>query len=455
MVLSPVFDTMIVFLALIAAADFFLISVLMVPIVILLEATLLRRMLPGTKAIRNAVILNLSTFILGGIIAGIFSGTLTELNDSIHEINPLLISFLLTLVLSILGEGGVLKLLESKISLWHTMRTSSIINLASYTAYGLAVGLLLWGYESADKSQDPGYLLCIVPLACVIALAVLIVANVYYAISQTKHKVVEEEAPIQDQIGEQYEMEAQPSETSPQMAEMAVLTPREKGPVAPTVLDKWQAPLRLFVTWILVTALGASLAFGLSGLIIYKLKSMGGILWSILLLGILIGGMQWLLLRRHLHNAGWWILASLGGWAVTLMLAARASVLLDFTLDEFITEKNIPLAVLGILGAGLLHGIVLGLFQWLVIRKVQSKSYVWIVLSSLGWMVGFFSGSFVGLSIYYVLQQYHSVFGSRLDINPRTLIIWPVIIAGIATGLTSGAVTGTAFAWWSQRTKLE
>jgi MFS family permease len=165
--------------------------------------------------------------------------------------------------------------------------------------------------------------------------------------------------------------------------------------------------------------------------------------------------MQWLLLRKHVQKAGWWILATLGGWAVTLLVAARVSVLLEVTPDELISSENYAVIALGIFVAGLLLGIVTALLQWFVIRNVHEKSFLWIMFSSVGWIVGLFTGSVVGLSVYQVLQQYSSLFGSRLDINPNTLIRWPVILAGIATGVTAGAITGTAYAWWIQNTKTD
>ena len=40
----------------------------------------------------------------------------------------------------------------------------------------------------------------------------------------------------------------------------------------------------------------------------------------LLLMGVSIGFGQWLVLRRHLTGAGWWIAASLLGWGVLALL---------------------------------------------------------------------------------------------------------------------------------------
>jgi hypothetical protein len=92
----------------------------------------------------------------------------------------------------------------------------------------------------------------------------------------------------------------------------------------------------------------------------------------------------------------------------------------------------------------LILGIVTGTLQWLVLRKQVHKSILWILISSFGWVLSIISGSFVGLSLYYLLQGYANRFSTHVDINPTALIIWPVILAGVATGIAAGAITGTA-----------
>jgi hypothetical protein len=454
MVLAPVVDMMDVLLAFVLAAEFILLAILFLPIIILLEATLLRRLIPGTSAVRNSLILNISTGVLGALFALVLSAPLSFLDDSLEEGELLLVLFLITLALTLLIEGGVLKLLETKISISHCMRTSTIINLASYAALGLAVGLVFWGYDSADRRGDAGFLLCLVPIAGAAAIVILIFENFLSSSLPRKSKVLKQETATREKATVFPETATKLSDTNPVIEDIEVpMTPEEVEETLPSPVESKQAPMKDLTSWILVTTVGTTLAFGLSAIAIYKLKTMGGILWSILLLGIVIGGMQWLLLRKHVQKAGWWILATLGGWAVTLLVAARASVLLEITPEEFITNENNAGIALGIFVAGLLLGIVTGVLQWLVIRTVHDKSPLWIMFSSVGWIVGLFTGSVVGLSVYDVLQQYSSLFGARLDINPHTLIRWPVILAGIATGVTAGAITGTAFARGVQLSK--
>jgi hypothetical protein len=85
--------------------------------------------------------------------------------------------------------------------------------------------------------------------------------------------------------------------------------------------------------------------------------------------GLVMGILQWVVLRQRLRQAGWWILASAagwsGGWGITLALAPQG---------------------IGILTEPLL-GAAMGTLQWLVLRRQLRQAGWWIVISSLGWTV--------------------------------------------------------------------
>jgi len=100
--------------------------------------------------------------------------------------------------------------------------------------------------------------------------------------------------------------------------------------------------------WTGVTAAGLALPF--------LLHDLGGALgWpvpyslprAVLLGGTLVAAGQAWLLRRHLPGAGWWILASLAGWA----LAAAATALSD-SLQAGHALRGLPGALLYLAAAG-------------------------------------------------------------------------------------------------------
>jgi hypothetical protein len=201
----------------------------------------------------------------------------------------------------------------------------------------------------------------------------------------------------------------------------------------------------IYWKWILVTTVGSLIGFGISALVIYKLNSLGGITWSVLLLGLGIGGMQWLILRSYISNAGWWILATTGGWALAVIVATRLTVLLEIDPGGLILDYRVGILALGILVVSLVLGAGTGAFQWLVLRNQTLQSNLWIPISMAGWVLGLIAAVFVGLSFFYVLEIYASSLGELVDINPSTYIRWPVIFGGVTSGIIAGAVTGTVF----------
>jgi hypothetical protein len=49
---------------------------------------------------------------------------------------------------------------------------------------------------------------------------------------------------------------------------------------------------------------------------------------AVILMGLSIGLGQWLLLRRRLNRAGWWIVANVAGWGLFALITGQ-------TLDQF------------------------------------------------------------------------------------------------------------------------
>jgi hypothetical protein len=161
-------------------------------------------------------------------------------------------------------------------------------------------------------------------------------------------------------------------------------------------------------------------------------------------LGVGIGLAQWLVLRRHIPAAGWWVLASIGGGISGVVLALPLSEALQPLFAMFLGETlerrpTVPrvswsdVLALGVTGA--VVGLVLGSAQWLVLRRHARSAGWWIGASSVGWMAGLSistgSVSMIGL--------------------PLSLLILGAAI-GAATGgvlvylLSGGAATGSAAA---------
>jgi hypothetical protein len=120
-------------------------------------------------------------------------------------------------------------------------------------------------------------------------------------------------------------------------------------------------------------------------------------------LGLTSATIQWLLLRRHLPGAGWWIPVSFAGWA--------ASGLLLFALDRlFHAWLQAPLPMLALLGA------TVGFAQWFLLRRLLPRAVWWLPLNMLAFSTILLAGeSFSSLAeILLFLSLPHLVTGTGL-----------------------------------------
>jgi hypothetical protein len=113
----------------------------------------------------------------------------------------------------------------------------------------------------------------------------------------------------------------------------------------------------LWLQWVMATTLG----WLLGAAILPKVAPFS--------VGLLIGVLQWVVLRRYLRQAGWWILASALGWAAGWGIVIA------------VAQLEIGLLTEPLLGAAM------GMLQWLVLRRQLRQAGWWIVVSTLGWTV--------------------------------------------------------------------
>ncbi len=125
----------------------------------------------------------------------------------------------------------------------------------------------------------------------------------------------------------------------------------------------------LWLQWILCT----TLAWILGSLLPQAFALFAG--------GVVIGVLQWTVLRQRIGHAGWWIVASAVGWAAGWVLV------IAMIPPEF-----------GIL-TGTVLGAAMGILQWFILRRLVRQATWWIVVSVLGWTValtGFMGNLLIG-----------------------------------------------------------
>lgn len=172
---------------------------------------------------------------------------------------------------------------------------------------------------------------------------------------------------------------------------------------------------KLLFAWALATAA----AFGIGGRLATGLSvSKDAISTGYLALGaslIVAGLLQWLMLRGLLGNAGWWAPSSIA--AVVLI------GLLVFGLGK--VDRDV-----GWVSGVVVGWILLGVFQWLVLREQVAGAGWWIPANALGLVVAI---PFVGLVTW--------ISGGPEDGPAGASSRW------LAFGGAYGAVTGGAL-WW-------
>jgi len=137
---------------------------------------------------------------------------------------------------------------------------------------------------------------------------------------------------------------------------------------------------KAFLIWIAANLLGF---FSMSVLLIALpiLKSIPNFTTPFSIIGVTFGLAQWLVLRRLILLSPIWVLTFPVSWFLSSLIAAAIPESLWQIIDS---ESPVTLSV-----AYIIMGAVIGLPQWLILRRKLSKAALWILGSSLGVGLGF------------------------------------------------------------------
>jgi hypothetical protein len=137
-----------------------------------------------------------------------------------------------------------------------------------------------------------------------------------------------------------------------------------------------------WLVWVLVT--GISWIVGLVVVSVLMRPAIAdlpyglGLVSSLLVGGAMLGIIQWMVLHPEADKIGPWMLATIAGWTLCLLL------------DTLIAQIPIPLVV-GLAG-GASGGIVLGCFQWWIMVPGVRMRREWLLLTIASWMFAFTLG---------------------------------------------------------------
>ncbi|MGI9625804.1 MAG: hypothetical protein ACR2QM_03130 [Longimicrobiales bacterium] len=179
--------------------------------------------------------------------------------------------------------------------------------------------------------------------------------------------------------------------------------------------------MKLLLLWVLASAM----AFGVGGrlgtvlspsrdLIVIGYVAMTA---SLLLAGVL----QWLILRQLIADTGWWVPVSIVSVAIVGVLVFGVGLI----------NRDVGW-VLGVA----IGWILLGTFQWLVLRGQVAGAQWWVLANTLGLILAIPAVAFVTWAT-----------GTAVDSTTGAFLRW------LAFGGAYGIVTGTAL-WWLLQERL-
>ena len=177
--------------------------------------------------------------------------------------------------------------------------------------------------------------------------------------------------------------------------------------------------------WALASALAWAAAMGIPSWMAGDHEIRQENLWLILS-GLLIGAVQWLVLSKRASRSRWWILAYGSGWYVGLWSS------FNFSVGLFGGIPNI----LWLGGAG---GTIVGVLQWVTLRRHVHRSMAWVPATILSSYIGCWAGVFAGVSAY----------------NQRNEELTAYLIGGTVAGTVMGLLSGGAFAWLTRNQNLK
>jgi len=182
------------------------------------------------------------------------------------------------------------------------------------------------------------------------------------------------------------------------------------------ITEQAQVGRGLWLRWVLastmVLVVGLPVGFVVAAVV-------GGAMGSAVggaVLGASVGIAQWLILRREVSRAGWWVLAS----TVTVGFAVGAA---GAVLDEGVGSA---------LG-GVVLGASVGIAQWLILRREVSRAGWWVLASTVGFVVA------AALSLPALKKMGGGLLGGAFEI---------VDFVGLVLSLALyGAITGGVLVW--------
>jgi hypothetical protein len=184
----------------------------------------------------------------------------------------------------------------------------------------------------------------------------------------------------------------------------------------------------LWLQWLAATAIGWAAGEAMASFVPEDTILLGTVHAAVL--GLALGTMQWLILRRHIEMAGRWVLATLIGSAVGGAVGLAASFAAGATVIQ-------PWALLP-------FGIALGGCQWFVLRTRFAGAGWWTLAYALGLPVSFVVGLVVSFSVGFEWENVDAIFR-----------VVSLTFFGAVAGAVFGMLSGGLLVWFLRHPRLD
>jgi hypothetical protein len=185
--------------------------------------------------------------------------------------------------------------------------------------------------------------------------------------------------------------------------------------------------------WIVATAAGFAVGFNLVQAVSLTVGGTDLIAIGVaagISVGLPVGVAQWLALRGKINAPGWWVPASVAGWAVGVPVGLGAMFLP-------LTPGWGPTT--GVLSLGAAIGLLAGAMQWLILRQHVRGAGWWVLASATSWAAG----------LYFGVDLLNASALSNFGFDTYEMI---TVIGGLI-GAVAGTVSGLALTWLLRQPK--
>lgn len=241
--------------------------------------------------------------------------------------------------------------------------------------------------------------------------------------------------------------------------------------------DRRHVSWLLWLWWVAAGAIGG----GMGGTVAAPLERAVNSYVYLIVAATVTAALQWLLLRGYVRGAGWWVPATVAGWSVGFQATSAFSFSVFSVLGLDLNPETPGVLTTILFWSSI--GAIVGLAQWLLLRRQVARGGWWILVCAVGWAVlgpvlrdvgaalagivtGVFGGAAGALVVIVVLRQRLSHSGLWvLAAVAAWAVAWVAALAGsdagwrlerdalsgVLEGAALSALPGLALVWLLRR----